>query len=61
MFGCGVTVLQNMVSSSDIFAVLHHLIPGNTLGSAIQLQWQKRQIVPTIDVFNDYDNNGSEP
>ena len=29
MFGCGVTALQNMVSSSNIFAVLHHWIPGS--------------------------------
>ena len=29
MFGCGVTVLQNMVSSSNIFAVLCHWIPGS--------------------------------
>ena len=30
MFGCGVTVLQNMASSSNIFVVLHYWIPGST-------------------------------
>ena len=29
MFDCGVTVLQSMLSSSNIFAVLHHWIPGS--------------------------------
>ena len=30
MFGCGVTVLQNMESSSNIFAGLHHRIARST-------------------------------
>ena len=30
MFGCGVTVWQNMESSSNIFAGLHHQIPRST-------------------------------
>ena len=29
MFGCGVTVLQNMVSSSNMIAILRHWIPGS--------------------------------
>ena len=31
MFGCGITVLQNTVSSGNIFVVLHHWILGNTI------------------------------
>ena len=30
MFGCAVTVLQNMASSSNIFLILHQWIPGST-------------------------------
>ena len=30
MFGCGVTVLQNMVSSNKIFMVLGHWTSGST-------------------------------
>ena len=30
MFGCGVTVLQNMASLSNIFVALRHWIPGST-------------------------------
>ena len=29
MFGCGVTALQNMISLSNIIAVLRHWIPGS--------------------------------
>ena len=30
VFGCGVTVLQNMASLSNIFAVLRHWMPRST-------------------------------
>ena len=58
MFSCGVTVLQNMVSSSNIFAVLHHWIPGSinhhTMAMAGKANYTKNMCL------NDCDNNGVE-
>ena len=38
MYGCGVIVVQNMVSLSNIFAVLHHWIPGSTNRHTIAME-----------------------
>ena len=62
MYGCGVTALKNMVSSSNIFVVLCHWIPGSTNHHIIAMaekancneKWSR------ICVFNDYDNNGDQ-
>ena len=64
MFGCGVTVLQNVVSSSNIlnFAVLRHWIPRSinrhTIAMAEKANCDKKK--SRIYVFNNYNNNGGE-
>ena len=62
MFGCGVTVLQNMVSSSNVFAVLHHWIPvsinHHTIAVAEKANCDEKK--SRICVFNNYNNNGGE-
>ena len=62
MFGCGVTVLQNMASSSNIFAVLHHWIPGSTnrhtIAMAEKVNYNENKL--RICIFNDYHNSGGE-
>ena len=62
MFGCGVTVLQNMASSSNIFAVLYHWIPGSTnrhtIAMAEKVHYNENK--PRICIFNDSDNSGCE-
>ena len=61
MYGCGVTVPHNMVSSSNIFAVLHHWIPRSinchTIAMAEKAKCNEKS---RICVFNDndYDNDG---
>ena len=62
MFGYGVTVLQNMVSSSNMFAVLHHWIPGSTNRHTIAMAEKANcnEKKSRICVFDDYNNNGSE-
>ena len=62
MFGSGVTVLQNMASSSNIFAILRHWIPGSTNHHTIamteKVNYSKNK--PRICVFNDCNNGGGE-
>ena len=62
MFGCGVTVLQYMLSSSNISVVLHHWIPRSTnrhtIAMAEKENCNKKKL--RICVFNDYDNNDGE-
>ena len=62
MFGCGVTVLQNMVSSSNMFAVLRHWIPGGTNRHTIAMAEKANcnEKKSRICVFDDYNNNGGE-
>ena len=62
MFGCGVTVLQSMVSSSNIFAVLRHWIPGsiNRHTIAVVEKANCNGKKSRVCVFNDYNNNGGE-
>ena len=63
MFGCGdtVAVLQNMESSSNIFAVLRHWIPGSTnhhtIAMAENVNYENK---PRICIFNDCNNSDSE-
>ena len=56
------TVLQNVASSSNIFGVLRHWIPGST--NCHKLQWQRRKIVMRKCLesvsLNDYGYNGGE-
>ena len=47
MFGCGVSILQNMAGSSNIFVVLCHWITGG-------------KTEPRIFIFNDCNNSGGE-
>ena len=62
MFGCGVTVLQNMASLSNIFVVLRHWIPGSTNHHTIAMtekaNYNKNK--PRICIFNDCNNSGGE-
>ena len=62
MFGCGVTVLQNMASSSKIFAVLCHWISGSnnchTIAMAEKVNYNENK--PGICIFNECDNSGGE-
>ena len=63
MFGCGVTILQNIASSSIIFVVLRHWIPGSTNCHTIAAMAGKtncNEKKSRISVFNDYVNNGGE-
>ena len=62
MFGCGVTVLQSMVSSSNIFAVLRHWIPGsiNRHTIAVVEKANCNGKKSRFYVFNDYNSNGGE-
>ena len=62
MFGCGVTVLQSMVSTSNIFAVLRHWIPGSTNCHTIAMAEKANcdEKKSRICVFNNYNNNGNE-
>ena len=58
MFDCGIIVLQNKVSLSKIFVVLHH-IPGsiNYHTNAMVEKVKKRS---RISAYNNYDNRSSE-
>ena len=62
MFGCGVTVLKKMASSSNIFADLRHWIPGSinchTIAMVEKVSYNKNN--PRICIFNDCDNSVSE-
>ena len=62
MFGCGVTVLQNIAHSFNIFAVLCHCIPVSTnchtIGMAERVNYNENK--PRICFFNDCDNSGGE-
>ena len=62
MFGCGVTLLQNIASLSNIFAVLCHWISGNTNHHAIamaeKVNYNKNK--PRICIVNDCDKSGNE-
>ena len=51
-----------MVSSSNIFAVLHHWIPESTNCHTIAMAEKEtcNKKMVRISVFNDYDNNGGE-
>ena len=62
MFGCGVTVLQNMASSSNIFVVLRHLIPRSTNRHTIAMteKVHYNENKPRICIFNDCNNSGGE-
>ena len=62
MFGCGVTVLQNMASLSNIFAVLRHWIPGSTNRHTIAMteKVNYNENKPRICIFNDCNNSGGE-
>ena len=62
MFGCGVTVLQNMASLSKIFAVLRHWIPGSTNRHTIAMTEKANynENKPRICIFNDCNNGGGE-
>ena len=55
MFGCGVTVLQNMASLSSTVAVVHHWIPGfincHTIAMAEEVNYNENK--PRIYIFND--------
>ena len=57
MFGCGVTVLQNMASLSNIFVVLRHWIPGSTNRHTIamteKVNYNENKL--RICIFNDFD------
>ena len=62
MFGCGVAVLQYMLSSSNMSAVLHYWIPRSTNRHTIAMAEKENcnEKKLRICVFNDYDNNGGE-
>ena len=62
MYACGATVLQNMVSSSNIFAVLRYWIPGSTNRHTIAMAEKAycNDKKSRICIVNDYDNDGSE-
>ena len=63
MFGSGVTVLQNMASSSNIFAILSHWIPGSTNRHTITMTEkvnynEKKLRICYFNTFNDCNNGG---
>ena len=62
MFGCGVTVLQNMASLSNTFVVLRHCIPGSinhhTIAMTEKVNYKENK--PRIYIFNDCSNSGGE-
>ena len=62
MFDCGIIVLQNKVSSSKIFVVLHHHIPGSinyhTITMVKKVNYNEKR--SKISAYNDYDNRSSE-
>ena len=62
LFGCGVTVLQNMASLSKILVVLHHWIPGSTnhytVVMAEKVNHNNNKL--RICIINDCDNNVGE-
>ena len=61
MFGCEVTVLQNIISLSNIFAVLRYWIPesiNHTIAVAEKANCNGKK--SRFCVFNDYNNNGGE-
>ena len=62
MFGCGVNVLQNMASSSNIFVVLRHWIHRSnnrhTIAMAEKVNYNENKL--RICIFNDCDNSGGE-
>ena len=62
IFGCGVTVLQNMVSSSEHICGLRHWIPGSTNCHTIAMAEKANcnEKKSRFCVFNDYNNNGGE-
>ena len=51
-----------MVNSNNIFAVLHHWIPGSTTHHTISMAEKTNYNTKKsrICAFNDYDNNGGE-
>ena len=62
MFGCGVTVQQNIAGLSNIIVVLHHWILGSTNRHTIamteKVNYNKNK--PRIFMFNDCDKSGGE-
>ena len=48
-------VLQNIMSSHQLFAVLHHWIPGNTNHHTITTARNYNEKKLRISVYNDYD------
>ena len=62
MLGCGVTVLHNMASLSNIFAVLHHWIPGSTNRHTIAMteKVNYNDNKQRICIFSDYNSSGCE-
>ena len=62
MFGYGVTVLQNMASLSNVFAVLRHWISGSTRRHTIAMteKVNYNENKPRICIFNDCNNSGGE-
>ena len=65
MFGSGVTVLQNMASLSNIFAILRHWIPGSTNRHTIAMTEkvnynENKPRICIFNIFNDCNNGGGE-
>ena len=63
MFGCGVTLLHNMASLSNIFAILRHgqpeVLTVTQIAMAEKVNYNKNK--PRICIFNnDCDNSGGE-
>ena len=62
MFEYGGTVLKNMASLSNIFAILHHWIPNSinchTIAMVEKVNYNENN--PKICIFNDCDNSVSE-